>query len=351
MNMDIGAMFGVFLCAVLLWMSSEGYSEIERDELNVTITFIENAKAKGADIYNWNKVVIHYCDGASFQADAEVFHSNGTDLHRRGRRIFTSVMEEFLEREGMKNATNAILAGSSAGGLATILNCDFFQSYFDKIGRLKCISDAGFFIYGKDLPGAADHREVSRASIVKFHDLARMLPKSCTSRRNAGLCLFSDYVAGDVKTPLFILNSNFDSNQITYNLDPYPVDNQGWSNCTNNIQSCTQGQLRVIKDFGTAFLNALEGLHESESRGYFIDSCYTHDFALKNEKWQGTPKLQNKRIAEAIGDWSFDGSPVKLIAEKNDYPLLNCNAAEDDQHIKKEFLGLPLLFLLFLVFY
>ncbi|MFS7923262.1 putative pectinacetylesterase/NOTUM [Helianthus anomalus] len=122
------------------------------------------------DFYNWNRIKVRYCDGASFTGDVEEvdpvshrkekkclsdpfiytahlisFIFQKTNLYFRGARIFRAVIEDLLAK-GMKNATNAMLAGCSAGGLTTILQCDNFRSLLPANTTVKCLSDAGFFI-------------------------------------------------------------------------------------------------------------------------------------------------------------------------------------------------------------
>ncbi|XP_057786727.1 pectin acetylesterase 8-like [Salvia miltiorrhiza] len=167
-------------------------------------------KSINPDFYNWNKVYIRYCDGASFMADVEAVDPE-TQLYLRGRRIFISVLEELMATKGMANAANALLVGDSAGGLATILNCDRFSSLLPMARRVKCISDSGFFIQAKDLP--EDNARRYFASIAAFHELAEFLPESCTQRMDPGLCLFPENVVDDIQTPLFLLNSDFDRYQ------------------------------------------------------------------------------------------------------------------------------------------
>jgi len=40
----------------------------------------------------------------------------------------------------------ALLSGCSAGGLASMLHCDRFRTLFQMGAKVKCLSDAGFFI-------------------------------------------------------------------------------------------------------------------------------------------------------------------------------------------------------------
>ncbi|XP_047960011.1 pectin acetylesterase 8-like [Salvia hispanica] len=176
-------------------------------------------KTINPDFYNWNIVLIQYCDGALFMADVEAVNPE-TNLHLRGRRIFTSVIEELISTQGMSSAENALLIGNSAGGLATILNCDLFHSFLPGACRVKCISDSGFFIRAEHLSGAQDNATDYFRKVVLFHELAQFLPESCTQRLAPELCFFPENVVNDIRTPLFLLNSDFDRYQITTYIAP-----------------------------------------------------------------------------------------------------------------------------------
>ncbi|KAG6404275.1 hypothetical protein SASPL_136521 [Salvia splendens] len=212
-------------------------------------TFQSTNKTINPDFYYWNFVAIQYCDGASFMADVEVVNPE-TNLHLRGRRIFTSAIEELMSTQGMSNAENALLIGNSAGGLATILNCDRFHSLLPDACRVKCISDSGFFIRAEHLRGAQDNASDYFGKVVLFH--------------------ISELVV------------------------PNKVD---WNNCTaefSKLSSCTENQQHIIMDFQTTFLETLEKLDDNPSRGLFITSCYVHDFIYKPSNWRRIPTLQNK---------------------------------------------------------
>ncbi|KAG6422225.1 hypothetical protein SASPL_118790 [Salvia splendens] len=173
------------------------------------------------DFCNWHKVFIYYCDGFSFMSDIE--HSHAMNLTFRGARIFNVMMDEMLAK-GMRNAQNAILTGTSAGGLATILHCDKFRKLFSDEIRVKCISDSGFFIRGKGHHGYKN-REKFFGDVIKTHllikckhfifkcdlqKLGKSLPPKCTSKRKSSLCFFPEYLVEDIQTPLFVLESAFD---------------------------------------------------------------------------------------------------------------------------------------------
>ncbi|OIT31174.1 pectin acetylesterase 7 [Nicotiana attenuata] len=193
-------------------------------ELIVNITILHSATAEGAvcldgsapayhlgqgyDFYNWNRVRVRYYDGSSFTGDIEDVDPD-TKFYYRGARIFRAIMND-LSRKGMQKAENAILSGTSAGGLATILNCDKFKSFFPVDVRVKCVPDAGFFINAKTISGTSDIQDEYKR-VVNLHGSAKNLPPSCTSRIDPSLCFFPQNVVPHVKTPLFMIKAAYDS--------------------------------------------------------------------------------------------------------------------------------------------
>lgn len=48
--------------------------------------------------------------------------------------------------DGERASLQALLSGCSAGGLASIIQCDNFRSQLPEKATVKCLSDAGFFL-------------------------------------------------------------------------------------------------------------------------------------------------------------------------------------------------------------
>ncbi|EPS64449.1 hypothetical protein M569_10332 [Genlisea aurea] len=112
-------------------------------ERSIPFTGILSNKAEeNPDFFNWNRVKIRYCDGASFAGDSE---DKAAGLQFRGQRIWEATIEELMWK-GMRYANQALLSGCSAGGLASILHCDEFRASFPSGTRVKCLSDAGLFM-------------------------------------------------------------------------------------------------------------------------------------------------------------------------------------------------------------
>ncbi|XP_055822180.1 pectin acetylesterase 8-like [Solanum dulcamara] len=284
---------------------------------------LHNTSKQNPEFYNWNRVRVKYCDGSSFTGDVEQVHPENK-LYFRGARIFKAIMED-LWSKGMKNAENAILSGTSAGGLATILNCDKFKCLLPESARVKCVADAAFFINRKTIYGTSYIQEMYQ-KIVNLHGSAKNLPSACTSVMEPSLCFFPQNVVPYIQTPLFIINSIYDSWQINNTLVPLYLDPQhAWKDCINNISRCTSKQRILIQAFGVKFLKTFDGLPPCCTRGYFLTSCYSHGDLRFPTYWFSTssPRLLNKTIAEVVADWYFERAGFQ---HKDPYPCArDCN--------------------------
>ncbi|MFS7923256.1 putative pectinacetylesterase/NOTUM [Helianthus anomalus] len=283
-----------------------------------------------SDFYNWNRIKVRYCDGASFTGDVEEVDPK-TNLHFRGARIFRAVIEDLLAK-GMKNATNAMLAGCSAGGLTSILHCDNFRSLLPANTTVKCLSDAGFFINAKTIIGTS-HIEGFYADVVNTHGSAKVLSPACTSKMSPGLCFFPQNMVQYIETPIFLINAAYDSWQVKNILAPGVADRKGtWRDCKLDITKCSSAQLNILQGsllslsiplahkmdvLGNMqeFLKALTGFDNSPSRGMFINSCYSHCQTGIQETWlrNDSPLLSNTTIAKAVGDWYYERGTFQKI--------------------------------------
>lgn len=278
-----------------------------------TFSGILSNKAKySPDFYNWNRVKIRYCDGSSYTGDIEAVDPN-KKVYYRGARVWRAIMDDLLAK-GMKNAQNAILGGCSAGGLGAILQCDHFRSLLPSGAKVKCLSDAGFFINTKDVTGKP-HIQQLYAQVVATHGSAKNLATECTSKISPDLCFFPQYAARFVKTPLFLVNSAYDSWQIKNSLAPGVADpHRQWKACKSDITKCSDSQIETMHGFRKEFLAALDP-GSSSTRGHYINSCYAHCQSGAQETWlrDDSPLLNNTTIAKAVGDWFFDRNIFRAV--------------------------------------
>jgi hypothetical protein len=76
---------------------------------------------------------LRYCDGGSFAGNNNnVSIVDNTKLYFRGKRILDGVLQELQKSKNLKSATDVVISGCSAGGLATYLHADWWASQFGK---------------------------------------------------------------------------------------------------------------------------------------------------------------------------------------------------------------------------
>ncbi|XP_028792359.1 pectin acetylesterase 12-like isoform X1 [Neltuma alba] len=281
-------------------------------EKQIPFTGILSHKAEeNPDFFNWNRVKLRYCDGASFSGDSE---DKSAQLQFRGQKIWLAAMEELMSK-GMHNADQALLSGCSAGGLASIIHCDEFRSLFPKSAKVKCLSDAGFFLDAIDVSGGRTMRNLY-GGVVKLQEVQKNLPESCLNKLDPTSCFFPQNLINHVTTPLFILNAAYDAWQLQASLAPPSADPRGsWNNCKSNHANCNSSQIQFLQDFRNQMLNALKGFSLPSQTGLYINSCFAHCQSERQDTWfaDDSPLIKNKPIAIAVGDWYFDRQVVKAI--------------------------------------
>ncbi|KAG7024056.1 Pectin acetylesterase 12 [Cucurbita argyrosperma subsp. argyrosperma] len=304
---------------------------------------LSNKAEENPDFFNWNRVKVRYCDGASFTGDSE---NKAAQLQFRGQRIWMAAMEA-LKAEGMRFAEQALLSGCSAGGLASILHCDEFRDLFPQATKVKCLSDAGLFLDVTDISGGHYIRNLfggvvglqvqrsrSESAILLYEPSRSNFGNSFHSYfgspniiENFTLinhfvfliitqCFFPQNLIAGIKTPLFLVNAAYDSWQLQSSIAPPSVDPAGqWHDCRLNYAKCSQPQIQFLQGFRNQMLDAVRDFSKSSENGLFINSCFAHCQSERQDTWFGdnSPVIGNKPIALAVGDWYFDRAAVKAV--------------------------------------
>ncbi|XP_044469074.1 pectin acetylesterase 9 [Mangifera indica] len=274
---------------------------------------LSNNASLNPDFYNWNRVKIRYCDGGSFAGNAEF--DNGTSLlYFRGQKIWEAIILDLLPK-GLGNARKALLSGCSAGGLATFMHCDNLTKILPN-ATVKCLSDAGFFLDERDVSLNHTIRFFYKA-LVELQGIEQNLNQNCTeSLFFPNLCFFPQYALKYITTPYFILNSAYDVFQFHHILVPPSADLRGhWKHCKLNPAECNTDQIDILQGFRRDMLIALRLVKYSRRDGMFINSCFAHCQSESPDTWFAvdSPRINNKTIAEAVGDWYFSRRVTREI--------------------------------------
>jgi hypothetical protein len=115
--------------------------------------------------YNWNIVLLGYCDGNSFSGNLDApLVVNGKPLYMRGHRIKQYVIEQVLPQSttllksptSWNDATDVLLTGCSAGGLSTYLHANYVQQHLPtSVKSYRVAPISGFFMDIDNVLGSA----------------------------------------------------------------------------------------------------------------------------------------------------------------------------------------------------
>jgi len=203
-------------------------------------------------------------------------------------------IKSILTDRGMDKATDVIVSGCSAGGLATFLHCDHWAAAIatatTNTAKVACMPDSGFFLdedrspkYGSNMRNVYDFQQSSSAGLNAACVAAH------TATGDANKCIFAQWSSAHIKTPTFPLQSQYDA----------------WQ--TGNVMGA--GDAATQNAFGVNLTSIVKAqLLSQPQHGIFLDSCHHHcgnwDSSLIDgdlsgvalNKWytQGSVALPNK---------------------------------------------------------
>ena len=286
-----------------------------------------------------NHVFLPYLDGNSFSGmraeAADYVDPRGAHhaLYFRGREILAAVVDSVRRNvmgatRRLADAVNVGITGGSAGGLATILHADFLAALLapDAKGLVWAAPQSGFFmnalsvgsrslVYGAEMEAVyvLSNASTNAACEAKYKDFPFM-------------CQFAEEVYPLVKTPMFLLQSVYDSWQTRCILASMPVDPSradesyncsaapGWSSCSLNISACTDAQVAgAVVPYGRAVAASVFVLSVNKSQapgsGGFLDSCHTHVEA--GSSGFSTIAIGGVTMQQAFSAWLADNVAAK----------------------------------------
>jgi hypothetical protein len=166
---------------------------------------------------NFSMVYIIYCDGASYSGNVAAPVKVGSQtIYFRGHSIYQGILTDLYENQGMRGASELVLAGCSAGGLAAYVHCDEWSAWAQKYAapgaKTRCIPDAGYFIDAPNVNNVGVIRPEYQY-VFNMQNCSSGVDQSCiaaVSPSNAWQCFFPQYSIQHTTTPVFAVNSGYD---------------------------------------------------------------------------------------------------------------------------------------------
>jgi len=257
-------------------------------------------------MYNWNMVNFQYCDGGSFAGNNEtVSDYQGHHLYFRGLRNLQAYLDDLSTNHGLMMGTEFVISGCSAGGLATYLHVDWWKENLPKGAIVKGMPDSGFFLDYDSTIAGGPHYSTDMKWVFQAMNATSGVNQACisahTPTKDTNLCFFAEHTSPHITTPIFPLQSQYDS----------------WQ--TGNILGSSNATL--INTYGQTVSARFKMAVLSEPRnGCFFDSCFHHCGA-----WDSIV-IGGSNVAVASKLWYQGGKEVDVQSEV--YPCDMCCKAK-----------------------
>eukprot|EP01052_Picozoa_sp_SAG31_P006919 SAG31_NODE_324_length_17691_cov_8.128126_15_plen_246_part_00 len=167
------------------------------------------------DLAHFNVAFFKYCDGFCFSGNNEtaMVHGSAKPVLFRGRRILDRLLDELLQRHGLRQAKTVLLAGSSAGGLAVYMHADhvgtILRSAAPQLVDYRAIADAGWFPDILDVNSEPGLRPVvqwvSKLANSSGNQACLVTMRAVHPRTWPSSCFMANEAYPFVRTPLFIM--------------------------------------------------------------------------------------------------------------------------------------------------
>jgi hypothetical protein len=257
--------------------------------------FLSDNATVNPDFHDWNMVFLMYCDGGSFAGDRlDPVDVLGNKIYMRGKLVLNALIDNLLSN-GLNKATEVILTGCSAGGLATYLHADHVSAYLPKNIKFRAFADAGYFLDIPDIHGSMSFR-MGMIYGLYLHNATDGLDPHCLQSYDCTdewRCFFAPYLFPFIKTPMFIANSLYDTAQLAgiLRLGCLPPN-------------CPEDKMKFFDNFRTQFLHQLTPALDSETTGIFADSCLVHCQTLTDDTWTQF-LVGGQSMRDTFSDWYY----------------------------------------------
>jgi hypothetical protein len=269
----------------------------------------------GNPTQNWTAIFVEYCDGTSYTSERAnpVKTAKGT-IYYRGKRVLDALITDWLTNEGMSDATDVIMSGTSAGGLTTYLHAEYFRTKLAPATKLFAVPDAGFFLDLPNTEGVHAWKAALNGGFVAWNGTGNT-PASCLaaypSAADRWHCHFPNYVLPHITTvPFFVMNSLYDTFHIgnilqlgcspiapgaathappsllgedTTRREFFGISASGSS---RDIRlACNASELQSLQDYRDAFRGSVTGILKSQPKnGAGLTGCLQHEEICRDKE-------------------------------------------------------------------
>mmetsp|Transcript_58567 Transcript_58567/g.66786 ORF Transcript_58567/g.66786 Transcript_58567/m.66786 type:complete len:405 (+) Transcript_58567:57-1271(+) len=274
---------------------------------------------------NWNIAYQPYCDGVARSSDLdEPVEWKGKKLYFRGKSILDSLIDELIADRGLEKMSQVVVAGCSAGGHTVYLHADYIKSRLPKNIEVLAVPDAGFFLDHLDYEGNPTYHEQMK-TLFDYTKGISHLNSGCmekfSSPDDAWKCIFPQYFVHEMETPVFPVQSQYDS---------WQLGNILRIGCTP--ENCKGDELKAALAYKEATLSALDIKEFKSTDGIWSEACVMHCHTggslYYDPNWE-VPENSGYTAERAVREWVTHSEPTEssIHSDSVSYPG-NSNCAK-----------------------
>eukprot|EP00056_Hartaetosiga_gracilis_P000929 m.41397 g.41397 ORF g.41397 m.41397 type:complete len:409 (+) comp10421_c0_seq1:62-1288(+) len=268
---------------------------------------------------NFTRVLLWYCDGASFAGNRETpLNVSGTTIHFRGLANLNAMLDDLKVNYGLDHADEVLVSGGSAGGLAVFIHSEAVKQQLPSVSKYKVSPGSGFFINHTSVSNVPVYGNMIKY-VFNMQNASAGVNQKCIQDKSFGerhACMLPQIAYQYVESPIFLLQSQLDSWQMK---GIYPnSQNPHWNNCTQlGYKNCNASQIDDLNAYGQSMLINLKqaSTFTKPGNGGFFVSCFEHVAEQSNGWWQY--EVHGTKMREAAEAWWF--APTTEAYTRNTY--------------------------------
>jgi hypothetical protein len=173
-------------------------------------------------------------------------------IYYRGRLLLDGLITNLLAN-GLAGASELLVAGCSAGGLTVYIHADYIVSRMPATVKTAALADAMFSIHTASFDGGMKFPDAMKW-LFEAMNCSGSVNQACLAAHpaNGDVCMFGANTAPFIKTPLFVLNSMYDTWQAGAIIDA--------GACGKNISSCSVPLQQFWHTYGEKMVTVLRDL-------------------------------------------------------------------------------------------
>lgn len=276
------------------------------DKLYLNYSMLSNNQSINPMTYDWNKVVVRYCDGTSWTSN-QIIKYKDKYLYFKGQINRDITMKQLLIIEDMIYAKEIILSGCSAGGLAIYYGIDAMKNIIHHIqstiynqskSLVIGLADSGFFPKNYSYMNQFQSiYQIANMSSGMNHYCLQYIQNNNTIICNISNgntckdkdyteCLYAETLMKYIHTPIFTMQSKYDNWQIVMLLqstNPVLINDFSNTYLINIIQTFSALPAYTSSSSSSSYVSMF-GVYIDSCRHHCY-SCYQLNYGKQNRFW------------------------------------------------------------------